>query len=981
MKCPIINYKYFYNEEEYCFYLEDRKTKYKDFFKNYEKSETTEEDNGTYFIKIDNYIYQLKYPGDVEFIFPPQEKKDKNDELPKSDTMDIFDKKIGSEEDIKVKKENLEKTDKSIVEEKKINIFISSHRHIDKILSKYEDYDYYYFKDGEENFKKFERKDLSKIYPVKKIKISFKKYEEIYNYNYQFIKDYSKLNPNNLSLSYEKYLKYSENIKEGSGFFNLTKERQEFFKYLDEKLKETSVFLPLCGPEGIGKTSSILAYCKVRLKQDYFYYNARVFNELLKDNKENEIKNTLVQELSRVIDDTDLNRIIGKIMEYKNFNCKPIEFLIHILQIITPPEVLIIDQYKTALDEDYFYLKQLYYQYNTSLKIILLSSMNEDDVKNCFSKGIKNEDITKDNFFLDYLYIKELAKVGENDLKCLDEEEKEVLESFGNLYSIFYEIVEFKKKNFNRFHKTKFLEKIGNDIKANLYNYYKTKDKIDIDHLLSEIIDIEVAELKKEEFLNIYINIPFRYFKLSIDKKNIFKISDINNANEFKFEYLYNYFIIIIANLKGENYLAIKKDEKLLENAKKGIIPFEFENNAFYCIWGNKKFNGDVIRKKIKISSIFELSDDDCSKINDAKKDIKVGEGIILSQTKVTAPLFDTGILVMIKPNIWRLYVIQITRKKESRERLTTISLDDFFGYINSFLEIKCTIKVEQNYFCYIFDNNKRDNVTINYCKEKKLDYIFFDEKDFNINYENGNLREYKMKKIIIENNKVHLPRVEEFDIKKFYPEEKNFEATKDFLQKKRALISHKDFNANKELVKRFKIKENYYNKINNNFQKGKKLDYNDMEETINNYLVDTTFLNKDLVGIQLLIPNQDNCEQKLIEEGFTKEEIDNFYAITKKNSRNLVILNIKKIEYFIASLHVPEFNTYIIYRYNNQGFYQDFENKKTIILSTNVTINFNTTFDENIKYFAITFTNKNLAREQSSISNKKAIKFKIENN
>ena len=37
--------------------------------------------------------------------------------------------------------------------------------------------------------------------------------------------------------------------------------------------------------------------------------------------------------------------------------------------------------------------------------------MNEDDVKGSIVKGIKNEKISKENFFLDYIYIGELAKV------------------------------------------------------------------------------------------------------------------------------------------------------------------------------------------------------------------------------------------------------------------------------------------------------------------------------------------------------------------------------------------------------------------------------------------------------------------------------------------------------------------------------------------------------------------------------------------
>lgn len=98
-------------------------------------------------------------------------------------------------------------------------------------------------------------------------------------------------------------------------------------------------------------------------------------------------------------------------MQQKSFNLNPMQFLIQILNNIKLPTLLIIDQYKTALDEDYYYLKKLLNKYESSLNIILLSSMNEDDVKGSIVKGIKNEKISKENFFLDYIYIGELAKV------------------------------------------------------------------------------------------------------------------------------------------------------------------------------------------------------------------------------------------------------------------------------------------------------------------------------------------------------------------------------------------------------------------------------------------------------------------------------------------------------------------------------------------------------------------------------------------
>ena len=181
------------------------------------------------------------------------------------------------------------------------------------------------------------------------------------------------------------------------------------------------------------------------------------------------------------------------------------------------------------------------------------------------------------------------------------------------------------------------------------------------------------------------------------------------------------------------------------------------------------------------------------------------GDGIILAQSKPNALLFDTAILVYINQNTWRLYLIQITRKKDAQERFTTTSLDDLFGFIDSILEEKCDIKIEQNYFCYIFDDEKRDEASIRYCNEIKLNYIYFNQKEFELNYENKKLNEYKMKKIIIENKGTNLPFIEELLINKFNPKDENFETTKKFLSQKRKLMNPKELKNHNELQNRIK--------------------------------------------------------------------------------------------------------------------------------------------------------------------------------
>ena len=927
---------YYFNEKENCFYLGDGKTKISDFFM--EHKESAKKEGNKIIITLDKYIYIMESPKYIEFIFP----------------FEI------TEIDPEGKKK----------QSNKINIFVSSYSQIDQILMKYKNhYDFYYCVDDNENFIKFLRNDLNKIYSeIKKIKLSNKKYTDIYDVNNEILTEYKQLNPNHLSLSYERYLKFSVNIEDKVNFFNLTKERIEFFELLDDKLKSNNIFLPICGPEGIGKTSSILAYCKIKIINNYLYFNARAFSEFLKENNENEIKNMLINELSRVVFPSNLNRIIDEIMQNKSFNCGPIEFLIKILENINYPILLVIDQYKTALDENYNSLKNLLNKYKGSFNIILLSSMNEDDVKRCFVKGIKNEKCSKDNFFLDYLYICELAKVSDNDLNRLNNQEITILNKFGNLYSIFYEIIEFKNKNNDIFNEKKFLAKINDDIKKNLRIYYKAEEKMKIYRTLSKIMNLELSTLKKEEFLNVYIDFPFRYFRLIIDNKNIFRISEINNAKTFKFEYLYLHFLVVIINYMKELYKEIQIYENILGNIKAQINPLTLENIVFYSIWYQRKFNDDKLDNVVKISSIYDLNQEDCDKIKIEKEKTSVGNGFILIQTNPNAKLFDFGILVHIRQGIWRLYLIQVTKKNDAKDRITIQCLNDFFGFFEELLKEKCKITVGQHYFSYIFDNDERDNVLIKYCIERKLDYIFFKKDATLLNYENRTLNEYQMKKTIVESNNPLYPHIEEFYIQKFYPKNKNFDETKNFLQKKRKFLEPKIFDAESQLIERMKKKLKYYNAIKKFFGIVKEIDYNEKEEEVINYLVDNEFQNKNLIGIHLLIPDQNSIIKILKNEKITEQEIKNFYDLIGNSNNNLKIINLKRLNYFIPSLYIPEYMTFIIIKTNEDCFYLDYENKKRFILSTKQQIDFLDAYKSEWKCFAISFANRNLTKEISEI-------------
>ena len=80
---------------------------------------------------------------------------------------------------------------------------------------------------------------------------------------------------------------------------------------------------------------------------------------MIKINNRKEIEKLLIEELSHCIISNKLNNIIENIMNIKSFSFSVIEFLIQILSRIGSLKVLIIDQYKTSLDEKYYFIKQL----------------------------------------------------------------------------------------------------------------------------------------------------------------------------------------------------------------------------------------------------------------------------------------------------------------------------------------------------------------------------------------------------------------------------------------------------------------------------------------------------------------------------------------------------------------------------------------------------------------------------------------------
>ena len=77
--------------------------------------------------------------------------------------------------------------------------------------------------------------------------------------------------------------------------FNPSEERKKFFNLLAEKL-DVSHVISFCGPEGIGKSASILAFFKVYIRL-YFYLNLKKLMECFDNNDTDKVQELILREL------------------------------------------------------------------------------------------------------------------------------------------------------------------------------------------------------------------------------------------------------------------------------------------------------------------------------------------------------------------------------------------------------------------------------------------------------------------------------------------------------------------------------------------------------------------------------------------------------------------------------------------------------------------------------------------------------------
>ena len=564
------------------------------------------------------------------------------------------------------------------------NIYVSNNNQIKYIKYLYPNHQFLVKNEGDSQF------SLSTINmknKIQEIKIEFSVLsEDEYNKANSFLNINEKIPLADLSLIFEEYLDDKYIIKQNPNF-KLTTERKSFYKALNEELNKDN-FIAICGPKGMGKSTNILAFLRGNLNDsNYFYINAKIINKYLMNNDSIKVKELIIKEIYH---SGEFNKFKEKINELDKAIAEASNALELLLKIITinffKIMIIVIDQYKVSLDPNYTKLIKIKsLAKEKMLNIIVISSMNETDVKNSIVSSLsKSYEIKK--AYLDYYYINFLVCYDDEEFQNLNQEEKKILQEYGNSYNFYYKIL---KERVNCPEGLKFEiffdDKICEEFTTRFKSYYDN-DEVKISKLINYLLKEVNTDISIKEFIPNSALIPIRFCKFSISHKNIFKLSSLNQSDDkIRLNIQSNKYMSFLLDIYKTICSDKEKTNKFVSNFQADINSIKLESSFSFLLWSirfsEKKllYNVNIIDFKL-VNELFNLKKDD---INFSVLKEK-NESILLKLRYQNAEVFDSCIITLIdkEKNEYALYLFQVTRKKQSQERLTILSINDFINFL-----------------------------------------------------------------------------------------------------------------------------------------------------------------------------------------------------------------------------------------------------------------------------------------------------------
>ena len=506
-----------------------------------------------------------------------------------------------------------------------------------------------------------------------------------------------------LSLNFQKYLaKHISNIDEEKEIiifqsmtrFSLYKEICNFLIKGNEKI------YAVCGAFGIGKSFTSLIFQKhIFIKYKSLYINLSNKEEI------NQLKETIIKEIYFLkLNEIEFNSLIKKILTSNYYEIweiiKEIDDFCWNNQL---DFLLILDQYQKANDknENVFNLKVK--------KILLISSINDEEVKEALVSQIQKKDEVKIKYKY-YLNLDFEVSYFETYTKSMDKKAKECLQKFD-----FIPIFLFLLENSFKWDVLNFLNFQFFSILKNLKNFF---DKFNIGYIqklhnenkINEQSNPSVAfkNISIEEFLNNIKYIPLKYISFKIIDDSLVELY-------YAFKYIKN-------TLQSEIFYRIGINS-LLSKMEKGFVKGEkFETIIFHKLILDKSiFNIDnfiTVDKIINMELVSEYQ-------NINTDDLINRNCILITQNNYYSEDYDFGVIY---PKDKKLILIRAKYRLEA----SNVYPKDYYSDVSKISLVTDSVKknlkidLEKIYILYIstVEFNNRNSFEI--LNKKKINCLFY---------------------------------------------------------------------------------------------------------------------------------------------------------------------------------------------------------------------------------------------------------------
>ena len=598
--------------------------------------------------------------------------------------------------------------------------YIYNKEHFLKLLEVYPDKFKYYKYDSNDDWRKFNNNLLDNPSFIRSLiftdDISFEKYETFYDESkerYDSHKEKHKeflflkvIDPLILSINFLKYFPTDkENNKNENIDIIMSNERQDFlndiyYTFSSIENNDEYIFKAYTGPYGIGKSFTVLMLQKMLYFSGHktLYINLKYYNNT-NDSFLDKLE-TLWKEAFYLFFDKKqyINFLKNRIDSYKSY-FDAIKKIIELLNENKEKYLIIFDQYQEKYDNS----KKLDYFRKECKNILLISSINDKDVKLNIKKELNGED--KKSKYISYKYLFKLI-ISKKDINNLNDVKKNIMKDFGYLPIYQNKLKRVYDSNYMNFYQTEirkiflYIDRFFINNKRSYLNNLIDNKEINLSDSLNQ------KSISFSDFINNIDLIPLKYINYIINMKE--KKIKLYYAFPFIEKILKEYFVYY-DNLSLFNKTTNKGE---LGNCFESILSYDFKIYKYFSI--------DAI---MEVDKIIEM---DFSQITiDFKEYYPKKNRIFITQKNFGGDYFDMGIIL---PKEKVLILIQ------AKYRITDKILDKK-TYSQKANEIKNKIiafglNVESIHFLFLSSINYNLTNAFQIINKKQIDCYFYCPKD-----------------------------------------------------------------------------------------------------------------------------------------------------------------------------------------------------------------------------------------------------------